>query len=359
MLSSNTQNTLLFTENAFSTNHKQFGLLRGDAGIAMIFYLLAKETGIKLYKQRGRSLLERVSENSNSVNSLNFERGFTGIGWCIEWLIQNGFINDLNSDEILLSIDQESYKAISFSRQVDCSLFTGLIGKIWYFEKRISSENANTHRYRYLANLEAFVFLTDDLESILINESNSFNGTLINENKLKITNLGTLLTTCSSAFKLNVNRLTLENILFEAVKYSEQLLSEAVKFPTTNNPREKNRLFDYLYLSIMYFIASKNYDHPLWALSAKQYIGIFAERVLKIRVTKKDLLFKKMSILCLLNDQQPKDQYRDAIVKCLNNLSSKDLPMDFFMGIGKLVLTELYLENRIIINNWHELFLVE
>lgn len=351
-------NVVEFTEMALSSQGQNLGLIHGDTGTSIVLYLLSKAYKKKALSNSARKFIEAVSANSESITKLNFEFGFVGIGWAIEWMIEQGFISDMDSDEILSSIDQELYKSISFSRQIDHSLFKGTLGFLKYFEKRLAKKNLASNRYSMFGNLEAFVFLTDDLESKVINSKQKFDKDIVATGGLSFDDLGVLLVTCSSSMKLNVNSLVLETILYETMEYCEGILSAYVLLPETQKQKDKRLLVNYFNLSLMFYIAAKHYNHINWMRSAESKIEVMADSVIAIQTRSCELLIRRLSTLCILCTIKPNASYKLAAIKCLNNLRSKDLPIGISNGLGKLVLAELCLEKPELLLDWNELFML-
>jgi hypothetical protein len=355
-MTSNLANTSKFIQNNYDGG--KFGLVEGYMGNSVIYFLLAKVFRNKQYAKRGRKMLEKVSANSELINDSNFKIGFTGIGWSIEWLVQENLMSDLDSDEMLLSIDEASKALISFKKDEDLSLFTGLLGNLKYFEKRLLSDNSNTNRYMKLSNLEALVVLTDDLDSRVINVNDTFNAELWTEGKFTIPDLGYILEICASAMKLNVSQSILEDILFKSIMFCDQLFSDLSQFSKCKRISEKNNLLNHLFLAITYRDAAQKYEHAIWISKAENYIDILSEKALNLKVMSEGLVFKKMSIFCLLYANQQKDHYRTAIINCLKILSTKERSSDLYMGSGNLVLAEICLNYPTAIKDWADLFFV-
>lgn len=156
-------------ENKYSDN---YGLYYGKTGLTIAYYLMYSVLGKKNYVEKARSLVDDLGDNINNAQELNFENGLSGIGWGIEWLVQNKFI-DANTNDILEEFDDELYKTVVFAKSLDLSLSKGTIGKAMYFYKRLTSRNQNTSRYRDICNQECLVLLIDELNDKLLDEENN------------------------------------------------------------------------------------------------------------------------------------------------------------------------------------------
>ncbi|HEX3009512.1 MAG TPA: lanthionine synthetase LanC family protein, partial [Bacteroidales bacterium] len=87
------------------------GLLNGKMGIAIFFYHYAKYTGNEVYSEYAGELIDEIYSEINTSTPIDFENGLTGIGWGIEYLVQNGFV-EADTDEVLEQIDEAVYQKI-------------------------------------------------------------------------------------------------------------------------------------------------------------------------------------------------------------------------------------------------------
>lgn len=138
------------------------GLYSGKCGGSILCYL---HKGIYPHSnadELGLEILNGISDDIESFSNLNFSDGLTGIGWGIEWLSQNSFI-DVNTDEILSDFDDTIYKSVLFSGTRALSVSTGTLGRLLYFINRYSSKNHATHRFRRIPIRECIVLLSDEV----------------------------------------------------------------------------------------------------------------------------------------------------------------------------------------------------
>ncbi|QES91044.1 glycoside hydrolase family protein [Rhizosphaericola mali] len=331
-------------------------MLDGLTGIAIIFFLLAKYRNDKIAEEKGVFLLEWVSENGANANDLNFGTGLTGIGWAIEWLVQNGLMTDTNTDEILDPIDSLLYNIVSYSKDENFSLLTGTLGKIEYFRRRAMSNNPGTHRYKTIGHLECIVLLLDDLANQipeiinLYEDKDKYCNNIIMKNSLF--DLGSILTSISS-ININTNTPTLGHILFNGIKYCEAILSNA-KF--NNSQKDEQYSLDITYLATTYLISAKNKKNKYWEERAIGYTNDFIQFMPdNTKLTMKQL-FQKMNIYCMLYIYLRETSYSSIIEELKDLLYTFKLPFTLFEGKGTLVLAELCLEAPDLIQQWYELF---
>ncbi|PWK80339.1 hypothetical protein LX99_00804 [Mucilaginibacter oryzae] len=143
-----------------------YGLYNGKTGLALSYFLMGQITNNDYYTGRGQHLLDELSDGMAAVNGSSFEEGLAGIGWAVEWLVQNEFIS-ANTDEILGDLDDELYKTVVYEKSSGLSLNDGTIGKAMYFYKRWFARNADTPRNRRICNEECLVLLTDETSEAL------------------------------------------------------------------------------------------------------------------------------------------------------------------------------------------------
>lgn len=112
------------------------GLMHGKMGIAIYFFHLAHNTNNQIYEDFAGELIDEIYEEINSNTPLDFENGLAGIGWGIEYLVQNGFI-EANTDEVLEEFDRKINKELIDDFPKELSLLDGILGIGVYFLKRI------------------------------------------------------------------------------------------------------------------------------------------------------------------------------------------------------------------------------
>lgn len=109
-----------------SIDIEDIGLFHGKMGVVLFFAHYARYTDSAIYDDFAGELLEEICENIPETLPINLETGLCGIGWGIEYLIQNGFMEG-DSNEILTEIDKKVMER-DLRRIKDLSLETGLMG---------------------------------------------------------------------------------------------------------------------------------------------------------------------------------------------------------------------------------------
>jgi hypothetical protein len=113
------------------------GLLTGQIGIALAFYAYYKHTDCAAYGDFAGELLDKALEFLAKSVDITFSNGLTGIGWGIEYLIQEGFVDGCGV-EICENIDQKIMESDP-RRMFDLSLDQGLEGLLHYVLIHISA----------------------------------------------------------------------------------------------------------------------------------------------------------------------------------------------------------------------------
>ncbi len=153
------------------------GLYHGNMGIVLFFVHYARYTGDLLYNDFARKLINEIYDEIRDDIPINFENGLCGIGWGIEYLLENGFMYG-KSEEILADVDLRVMER-NLHRVTDLSLKTGLLGIIYYASKHINSLSNKSGKLpfdsEYLSDfmcLKQYDIPNDNI--ILLNIANEF-----------------------------------------------------------------------------------------------------------------------------------------------------------------------------------------
>ena len=143
------------------------GLMHGKMGIAIFFFHLSRDTQNKVYENYAGDLIDEIYEEITTSTPLDFENGLAGIGWGIEYLVQNGFI-EADTEKVLEDFDkllqpsQDQFQGIG--------LLKGLIGLGAYYLKRIRKPASADEEVPTLINKQMLLHLIDELELRIENE---------------------------------------------------------------------------------------------------------------------------------------------------------------------------------------------
>lgn len=115
---------------------ENLGLMHGKMGISICFFHLARQTGNQIYEDYAGELIDEIYEEITANTPVDFENGLAGIGWGIEYLVQNKFI-EADTDKILEEFDEKLLHEFTFHFNDSINLLHGLAGFIVYFAMRL------------------------------------------------------------------------------------------------------------------------------------------------------------------------------------------------------------------------------
>ena len=142
------------------------GLLNGRMGLAIFFYQYYRYAGDKIYKDFADRLIDEIYENINSQISADFESGLMGIGWGIEYLVKNNFI-EAETDETLAEVDSIIYKSMIQSPVLICNS-NDFFGYGLYFLSRLKIGGHYDKDLNNLIKKQILIYLIDECERLLI-----------------------------------------------------------------------------------------------------------------------------------------------------------------------------------------------
>lgn len=201
-----------------------YSLYNGKTGLSITYYLLSTAFNDSYFATKGTRLINEVAENLHSILDVSFENGLTGIGWAIEWIGQNKFI-EMNTEEILEDMDDELYKNVIYNQSSQLSHANGYIGQAQYFYKRLIAKNPNVKRYRKLCNQECLLILVDQISRQLLLEIQDWNNEKISY-KMQQTNVfSDTLTFLSKINNQNFNTNTSKKLICKLIEFGNQYLT--------------------------------------------------------------------------------------------------------------------------------------
>lgn len=138
------------------------GLFHGKMGPVLFFHIYGRYTGKDFYDDYADLLLEEVFQGLDESMNVSLGNGLAGIGWSIEYLAQNDFIEG-DTGEMLEDLNQVIMKNFNPTFTIDSHFQTELEGVLFYLNTHISScKRENTHpcfEKSYLENLYRLVLL--------------------------------------------------------------------------------------------------------------------------------------------------------------------------------------------------------
>ena len=117
------------------------GIYHGKMGIVIFFVHYSRYIGNCIYDDFAGELLAEIYEEIHTDTPNNFEFGLCGIGWGIEYLFDNHFVEGEPND-VLEDLDKKIMEK-DVLRIADKSFKTGLAGISSYVESRLKSKNKN------------------------------------------------------------------------------------------------------------------------------------------------------------------------------------------------------------------------
>lgn len=120
-------------------------LFHGGTGLAIFYYHLSRITGNSEYEKIADDLIGKVFSDLNTSVPADLENGLAGIGWGIEYLVQNGF-SEGKTDEILEEADNRIFRYLNEETLNSFDLTNGLTGYLIYLIKRLKNKyNGNSY----------------------------------------------------------------------------------------------------------------------------------------------------------------------------------------------------------------------
>ena len=117
-------------------------LFHGRMGIILFFAHYARATQSKHYEDFAGYLLDELYEEIHNDLPVNLENGLCGIGWGIEYLVQQGFMEG-DTDEILADIDRKVME-LDPLRMTKLDFRRGLAGIAFYVIARLNANRATS-----------------------------------------------------------------------------------------------------------------------------------------------------------------------------------------------------------------------
>ncbi len=132
-------------------NYKISSLVGGSAGIALFYFYCSKYTSNENCYDKGYELISNIFDSINQGEGYySFSNGITGIGWLIEHLEEQGFI-DSDTNEMLSGLDVFAYDRMIFEIQSkNFDFLHGALGIGFYLLSRLKK---NREVEKYLINL--------------------------------------------------------------------------------------------------------------------------------------------------------------------------------------------------------------
>ena len=122
-----------------SIGMSDIGLFDGKMGIIISLITYSRRNKLKCIESMVDFLMEQLLDSMTDISPLSFSNGLTGIGWGIEYLIQNGYMPGCGAD-ICTEIDKK-LMSCDIRRVDDFSLEHGIYGWLHYIVAHIQGAN--------------------------------------------------------------------------------------------------------------------------------------------------------------------------------------------------------------------------
>lgn len=135
-------------------------------GIVIYLYRYSRLSGDIIYEELADNLLDEIIYKINSDNPMNLQESLFTIGFGIEYLIRNHFVEG-DADEILNELDCLAIMHIDKYRLRQIGLDNGIIGLGRYILARIAPREIPKNLRFQLLLKEYLIYLVDWLEDLL------------------------------------------------------------------------------------------------------------------------------------------------------------------------------------------------
>lgn len=164
---------------------ENLGLINGKIGIAIFFYRYARYTKNKIYERYAEELIDEICNEINITVPIDFTDGLIGIGWGIEYLVQNGFI-ETNTDEILEEIDHAVFCA-TIKEPLSIQNITSFLEFGFFYLSRLKSKESSDKNPGTIKMKQMVDYILDEYEKLFTKEmivTDGFKLTLFQINSL-------------------------------------------------------------------------------------------------------------------------------------------------------------------------------
>jgi lantibiotic modifying enzyme len=147
---------ILMEEDRDSNN--EIGLLGGKMGEAVFLFYYASFSGKEEYYRRAYALIdETFNKVKNEINNHSLYNGLSGIGWALEHLVQNGFLEA--DEDILADLNTYLYDAmITKLQQYHYDLLQGALGCAQYFSYLPIDKKTKQYLIEFIKGLASISF---------------------------------------------------------------------------------------------------------------------------------------------------------------------------------------------------------
>lgn len=150
---------------------KASGLLTGNTGVCLFLYQVSRKSRQTKFEEAADIMLDNILEKQTVMSPSNFRDGLAGIGWAIEYLLQNKYYEG-DSEEILGDVDNVVFKSVTQAGLPLLAINEGLCGYLLYLNSRIkNSKDSNSIAQQI--NSELFKVLINRIDKIVVDHFQS------------------------------------------------------------------------------------------------------------------------------------------------------------------------------------------
>jgi lantibiotic modifying enzyme len=135
-------------------NLERMGLMGGKVGIALFFFYYAQLTAEEKYHDFAFRILSDVVDAMDGFYFNTFAKGQAGVGWVIEHLVENEFM-EADTGDVLEYLDRFLYEKMAAELQTgNYDLLHGAVGYGVYFLNRLKKNKTNQYLQSFVNGLE-------------------------------------------------------------------------------------------------------------------------------------------------------------------------------------------------------------
>ncbi|WP_295119826.1 lanthionine synthetase LanC family protein [uncultured Chitinophaga sp.] len=141
------------------------GIINGRMGLCINLYHIAHHLKDEMLKANAECLLNEILQSVQNTPGpgWQFGNGISGIGWGIEHLAQQGFI-DADTGESLEDFDTKLTQQRTMGTSMKLSIKQGFTGMAYYFMKRLQNPVADHEHMRSLMNKQNLIALIEQMD---------------------------------------------------------------------------------------------------------------------------------------------------------------------------------------------------
>ena len=146
--------------------NKDLSLMEGKMGISIFCFIFSRISNDNKYSEFAELLLDDIYKEISVNHTSDFYHGLAGIGWGIEYLVQNKYI-EADTDEVLEIVDISTLKALTTNASLHFGL-NGYLGYLLYLTQRLKNSK-NLSSVPYKINKELLIYVINKIDEVCHN----------------------------------------------------------------------------------------------------------------------------------------------------------------------------------------------